>query len=386
MKVLMGVTVCFLELPVLAWLCYRCLEREQEVWRKGKWFLTLMLLIYGGASGYRYWQGKETALELNAALGLLVWAVFLFINLMWAREGLRSFGAGCVFCAVFLLMFRGLPELLEYTPFAERQEIFLACSIGALVLSVLFLGLILMKGWYWKIPGRVQVVLALAASGFWLGDCFVKAFLAGEKDHTLLVFVMLALVLGFGAVSLFCFEKNRKREMFYLHRQEQLFEDYSTVLYRYYTVVSQSEDAGRNLLEHCSNRMVNAALFWKLKECREKKIRVKLDLTQFEGGYVENTDWLKLFSGLFDHAIEECAGLERGKERFIRVRSRCAGGFEVIVFLHSRNKERKGKAFEKELALHSLEEIVQKYGGTFLTKEEENTFQTTVSIRIQEKR
>ena len=63
MKVLMGVTVCFLDLPVLAWLCYRCLEREQEVWRKGKWFLTLMLLVYGGASGYRYWQGKETALN-----------------------------------------------------------------------------------------------------------------------------------------------------------------------------------------------------------------------------------------------------------------------------------------------------------------------------------
>ena len=47
MKVFLGISLYLLDIPVILWLYYRCLEKEKEVWRRGRY----PLLVLHGAAG-----------------------------------------------------------------------------------------------------------------------------------------------------------------------------------------------------------------------------------------------------------------------------------------------------------------------------------------------
>jgi len=240
---------------------------------------------------------------------------------------------------------------------------------------------------------------------------------AGEWILGIMLLICILLI----GTAVFLLKQMRKRLQYYKRQQKKLFSEYYVALDRQDTIVRQmGHDISRYLrsmkqfaemndreqmdilsgnlkeeygkyqcADYCTSRMVNALLYRKLEVCRQHKIRTQIELTQFDGGYVENTEWLVLFFNLFENAIEACQKVESGRERFIHVKAKCAGGFEVIVFRNSKMpapENEKKKKMPGGLGLHILKEIAEKYGGAVICKEEGDVFQTTVSLQVRDKR
>lgn len=299
---------------------------------------------------------------------------------------------------------------------------------AAILLTVLVFFLdawILNRNFYEKLPKRVCSVFT---GGLAIGLTGTGLFLLDQSEWDgFLLAVTCSYLLG-GAFSLLCVQKRRLRgERYYFRQQKRVLEDYSLALERQNLMVRQlSQDVNEYLsdmkrlaltggekemdeaswklqqeygklafVEYSGNRAVNALLQRKLEFCRARKIRVQVDLAQFDSGFVENTDWLGIFIALFDHAVDNCLDMEPGRPRFIRVKAKCAYGFEVLVFQNSRQdslksrKRRKsagGSTYKYGEGMYLLEKIVEKYGGSVICQEGPDTFQTTISLQVKEKR
>lgn len=435
MRILMGICMYLLDIPVMMWIYYRGLEREPEVWRRGRYPLLALHVLCGIFCLCRTQEEKfgEWAEAWAAFCIILILEFFFLANIFWAKKGMRAFIKTSVFLGSFRVLSLGIPCILEqiFVKGLDRIPVgtdYIPAVLGAILSggAGFFLSAwILERHFYEKLPIILRSSLAvLGTAGVLVYSLIILIF--QERGELLLAAV---LVFAGGAVTALLWSQRRaiRGEAFYFRKQKRIFEDYSVALDRQNTIVRQmSHDLGVYLkemkqmikrgdtkameeaawhlqkeygalafVEYSNNRLVNAVLHRKLEVCREQKIRTQIDLAQFDGGFVENTDWLGIFFCLFDNAIEACSGQERGKERFIRVKVKCVAGFEVIVFLNSRQPGRrsrdgrhttKGSPYEYGVGLHILEEIVGKYGGTVICSEKEDSFQTTVSLQVRDKR
>lgn len=431
MRAFFGVIYYILHIPVILWIYYRCLETEVQIWKRGKYGLLIFQVFHALFSFYAFYAKENAGLagSVGDSLNILTAVMFFLMVVLWAEKGIGAFLKTEFFLGIYWGLQRGIAGIirgiLKFGGLSFESREYFLLSLGAvLVMVVVFVvgAWVLNKGLYEKIPGLLVQFLILVWLVYDLAVPFWQMGIAEKSGMKGLFLAMVFVLLGCLTGSLIYFQRQSIRRINYDRRQQdQLFLEYYTALDRQNTMARQmghdmsnhlrvmkqlAEQNDReemdiltgNLKEEygkyqcpdlCSNRMVNALLYRKLEVCREKKIRTQIDLAQFEGGYIENTEWLCLFFNLFNNAIEACSKVEKGRERFIHVRAKCAGGFEVIVFQNSRNPGKTGlrrNTYERGLGLHILTEIAEKYGGTVICKEEKDTFQTTVSLQVREKR
>lgn len=392
-------------------------------------------MILGVSGGLNYLgKGPEGLFYMIELLSVVLILEVLFLaNILWAKKGTRAMVKTVLALSVFRTLTLALPLGIEKATLKELTAIpvdmdYMPALIGTIVLEgVSFFGFawILNRRFFEKIPLLIGKLLAGILTGGILAYALIMMVLDGKPAF--LCAAALCLAFGSGGALLWCQRRIMRGEFYFFRQQGRIFEDYSVALDRQNNIVRQmsydmngyladmkrlvkkndskamdeatwkmQQEYGKlAFVEYSNNRSVNALLHRKLEVCRARKIRTQVDLAQFEGGFVENTDWLAMFFCLFDNAIEACVGMEPGRERFIRVKAKCASGFEVLVFLNSRQpglKSRDGRHTTKGnssaygMGLHILEEIVGKYGGTVICKEEKDTFQTTVSLQVREKR
>ena len=433
MKVLLGASMYLLDIPVILWLYYRCLEKENGIWRRGKY----PLLILHGAAGLfgclNYLGiGPEGFFYACWILTLLLAEGFAFLaGILWGEKGMQALGKSLIFIAFFRGLVLGGTALTEKIVMGRLQRLpinqdYLPVLGAAVLLTVL---VFLLEAWilswnlYEKLPKVIRKVLSFLLA---LGLTGLGLFLLDQSEWDgFLLAAAVCYFLGGGLVLLNAQQRRIRGETYYFRQQKRVLEDYSLALERQNLMIRQlSQDVDNHLsvmkrlaltgrekemdeaawrlrqeygklafVEYSSNRAVNALLQRKLELCRARKIRVQVDLAQFDSGFVENTDWLGIFIILFDNAVDACLDMEPGRHRFIRLKAKCAYGFEVIVFQNSRQpgrRSRKGRKNTKSSSgagegLYMLEKIVKKYGGNVICQEGTDTFQTTISIQVKER-
>lgn len=435
MRVFLGFCLYILDIPVIFWLYYRCLEREPLVWKRGRYPL-LVLHICSGVWSILDYLGKGPADVRTPIKFLMIFLIvecFFLANILWAKKGMGAFAKTSVFLGIFRIITLGIPLEMERRTLEGLGRLpveadYIPAVVTAVMLEVVSFFLaawILNRRLLEKLPALITKLLA------GIFTCLTLVYSLGsltlEKQPEFLLAASLFLAAGAAFILLRCQKQAIRREAYYFRQQARVFEDYSVALDRQNTIVRQvSYDMSTYLadmkrlakngadesmdeatwkmqqeygklafVEYSNNRSVNAILQRKLEVCRARKIRTQIDLTQFDGGFVENTDWLGIFFCLFENAIEACVRMEPGLERFIRVKAQCASGFEVIVVLNSKQPGQKsgngrhttkGSSYEYGVGLHILEELVGKYGGSVICREEEDTFQTTISLQVRDKR
>ena len=140
---------------------------------------------------------------------------------------------------------------------------------------------------------------------------------------------------------------------------------------------------------YSENRVVDAIVSDKAKECMEKNIRLQTELDIPEKLPVKNAELCVIFANLLDNAIRACERLE-GQEKDhdcaeIRLAARERGGYLVIreenPFEGTVEDRKQGPLSEHGLGLGIVEQIAQKYEGRLQTEQEEGKFVTTVLLK-----
>ena len=143
---------------------------------------------------------------------------------------------------------------------------------------------------------------------------------------------------------------------------------------------------------YSENRVVDAVVSDKAKECTEKNIRLQTELDIPEKLPVKNAELCVIFANLLDNAIRACERLE-GQEKpkdhdcaEIRLAARERGGYLVIreenPFDGTVEDRKQGPLSEHGLGLGIVEQIAQKHEGRLQTEQAEGKFITVVMLKI----
>lgn len=326
MKVFLGISLYLLDIPVILWLYYRCLEKEKEVWRRGRYPL---LVLHGAAGIFGFLNslgiGPEGFFFACWILTLLLAEEFFFLAwILWGEKSRQIFGKSLIFISTFRGLVVGGTFLTETLSRKRLDRIPLDVDelpvvAAAILLTVLVFFLdawILNRNFYEKLPKRVCSVFT---GGLAIGLTGTGLFLLDQSEWDGFLLAVTCNYLLVGAFSLLCVQKRRLRgERYYFRQQKRVLEDYSLALERQNLMVRQlSQDVNEYLsdmkrlaltgrekemdeaswklqqeygklafVEYSGNRAVNALLQRKLEFCRARKIRVQVDLAQFDSGFV----------------------------------------------------------------------------------------------------
>ena len=140
---------------------------------------------------------------------------------------------------------------------------------------------------------------------------------------------------------------------------------------------------------YSENRVVDAIVSDKAKECTEKNIRLQTELDIPEKLQVKNAELCVIFANLLDNAIRACERLEGQKKDHdcaeIRLAARERGGYLVIreenPFDGTVEDRKQGPLSEHGLGLGIVEQIAQKHEGRLQTEQAEGKFITTVLLK-----
>ncbi len=432
MNYFFGGLLCFLEVPAVLWLYYRCLDGEDQVWKKGRYWLLFFELFHAGTGFAAFLRNRSGALYLLA--GMFVLAGFLILTVLWGKHGMDAFIRAAVFTTLFQIIYfesAEIPRLLfqkeSYLELTKTEGLVTgSCILTAGVLAFLLSACLFHNNWQKKLTQPIKE--ALAAILLLCETVTVLAILTTQEKDLMSVLspILLGLVLFLLFAAVFLGQKRfLERERYLKSQRKRLLEDYYTELDHSQRLVSEvcrdmdrqltglwelakGEDLEELLLETAHRKqeyeksrqeeqsgspLIDALLWRKEQICRERRISLAMDLQQFDSGCVSNQDWLNLFVSLFDTGIDSCTKLEKGRERFIKIRVKCAGGFEVLNFSFSGDTTRlleSGKLFgrgrKESWKLDLAEQIAEKYGGSALVKQEEGMFLITVSLEVCERR
>lgn len=140
------------------------------------------------------------------------------------------------------------------------------------------------------------------------------------------------------------------------------------------------------------NPVIDATIYNKTQTCKEQQIDLVLNLVSFSDKGVEDIDWLKAFYNLFDNAIESCMKIENPENRYIRVTSHRAAGFQSIVFenpvVETAEKESGWKRLFLKRGIHGygtkiLQDVAEKYQGTLTHSCENGVYTACLMLRCE---
>ena len=162
MKVFLGISLYLLDIPVILWLYYRCLEKEKEVWRRGRYPL---LVLHGAAGIFGFLNslgiGPEGFFFACWILTLLLAEEFFFLAwILWGEKSRQIFGKSLIFISTFRGLVVGGTFLTETLSRKRLDRIPLDVDelpvvVAAILLTVLVFFLdawILNRNFYEKLP------------------------------------------------------------------------------------------------------------------------------------------------------------------------------------------------------------------------------------------
>jgi len=122
----------------------------------------------------------------------------------------------------------------------------------------------------------------------------------------------------------------------------------------------------------CGDEVVNAVLAMKVKECREKKIPLEIEIENFDGEKIEDADLVGILYNLLDNAVEENERITEEEDRGIHLRMDncedkvnievtnriCAG--ETVDF-----RTKKARKEEHGIGMAIIKNLAEKYQGSY---------------------
>ena len=136
--------------------------------------------------------------------------------------------------------------------------------------------------------------------------------------------------------------------------------------------------------EYCQNRVVNAVMSEKAKQCRKKNIELDAELMVPAALRMDALQICSLFSNLMDNAIEAVT-IENTKEcRWIRVNTEVKNVYLCIKISnpaapsHVVRKKRDGHGYGTKI----IQDIVKQYDGVYKTEYRQRVYTATLGIKI----
>ena len=136
--------------------------------------------------------------------------------------------------------------------------------------------------------------------------------------------------------------------------------------------------------EYCQNRVVNAVMSEKAKQCRKKNIELDAELMVPAALRMDALQICSLFSNLMDNAIEAVV-IENTKEcRWIRVNTEVKNAYLCIKISnpaapsHVVRKKRDGHGYGTKI----IQDIVKQYDGVYKTEYRQRVYTATLGIKI----
>lgn len=136
--------------------------------------------------------------------------------------------------------------------------------------------------------------------------------------------------------------------------------------------------------EYCQNRVVNAVMSEKAKQCRKKNIELDAELMVPAALRMDALQICSLFSNLMDNAIEAVT-IENTKEcRWIRVNTEVKNAYLCIKISnpaapsHVVRKKRDGHGYGTKI----IQDIVKQYDGVYKTEYRQRVYTATLGIKI----
>ncbi len=135
------------------------------------------------------------------------------------------------------------------------------------------------------------------------------------------------------------------------------------------------------------NRILEIILNTIFERCREKNIKLEMDIEDFSLDFLSDIDIIAIFSNLLDNAIDACDAIDKGKEIKVSL-NKCLNLMilEVTNFVqpnHIVSLNRSAKTGHMGLGITIINQAVEKYNGVFSWKQHNNEYIATVTIPIE---
>ena len=251
---------------------------------------------------------------------------------------------------------------------------------------------------------------------------FLSTIYTEKIDHMFLilaVFIILICILLYCVLSDVLKKSNTEMELAFLQKQKQLKQeqDYSLQIRRQDTrdfqtktvqelqdfqilleqgKYEQADTAIRNLNQtfqkdrfhpYCQNNLLQAILEGKRLRAEQKHIQVSYEILLPEKISINTTDLSSIFFNLLDNAIEACSS-SGNPDPEIRLSANISNGFLTIYMHNTKNplqsfthKTTKSEPGAHGYGLSIIEDICQKYNGSYQWIDHNNTFDSIVPAR-----
>ena len=140
-------------------------------------------------------------------------------------------------------------------------------------------------------------------------------------------------------------------------------------------------------LGQCENPVVDAFLYARLGELRADGIAVDTEVNLPAYPEVSNADLIIAFGNLLDNAEEACRG---AADKHLAVRARVAKGYLAIETENSlpvcgaQEKKRRVPELPRGVGFHILQELAEKYDGTFTYRTDDGVFRAELALKAGE--
>ena len=237
----------------------------------------------------------------------------------------------------------------------------------------------------------------------------------------LAVFMVLICILLYCVLSDVLKKSNTEMELAFLQKQKQLKQeqDYSLQIRRQDTrdfqiktvqglqdfqslleqeKYEQADTAIRNLNQtfqkerfhpYCQNNLLQAILEGKRLRAEQKHIQVSYEILLPEKISINTTDLSSIFFNLLDNAIEACSA-SGNPDPEIRLSANISNGFLTIYMQNTKNpmqtfthKTTKPEPGSHGYGLYIIEDICQRYNGSYQWIDHNDTFDSIVLLQIK---
>lgn len=253
---------------------------------------------------------------------------------------------------------------------------------------------------------------------------FLSTIYTEKIDHMFLilaVFMVLICILLYCVLSDVLKKSNAEMELAFLQKQKQLKheQDYSLQIRRQDTrdfqvktvqglqdfqifleqgEYEQADTAIRNLNQtfqkkrfhpYCQNNLLQAILEGKRLRAEQEHIQVSYEILLPEKISINTTDLSSIFFNLLDNAIEACSA-SGNPDPEIRLSANISNGFLTVYMHNTKNpmqtfthKTTKSEPEAHGYGLSIIEDICQKYNGSYQWIDHNNTFDSIVLLQIK---
>ena len=159
--------------------------------------------------------------------------------------------------------------------------------------------------------------------------------------------------------------------------------------------MSKLTDSYKNMQNNSitKNKVIDSIISNLIEECKQKNIKLNLDIKLPEEIAITDIDLCIIFSNLIDNAIEACEKLNNCSQKFINIKSNIAGSYMYMSIENSYNGQiskngiefttwKKNKKFHG-IGLENVRITVNKYKGMLKYDYNESVFKVSVLLNIK---